>query len=1280
MKHSALNDADEYFQGLAAVVHGTAAPTSGMPTNPHKTHERPHPAPTPRTRGPRARTNKHKTKQPTTSRKLRQQRSQVEWTTVARYGVQHDEVPDYVEPGTATIATLNIRGGGDNAKATMLAPATAPDGLLSQITSFRRPDFFFLVELKNANGKCAEFAERFGDAGTAVYVTKHVALVVQRTFLGHNLVVRESQDGRVLQVTMQWHGETTCFTGIYAPGHTDGRAREIFFNQLQVPEGVLHQAVLGDFNHTPGRPGDSFNAVSTDNIGHDQWLNFVHAYELQHFTDALEQDNAGESWRTWQGARAWGTPGNCEKRLDRIELSADLVQIEGAWATHAPWAEGIDHAMVMTTVAGPGQRPPPPQDECSVPPMQLSIIENPEFRTKCLVHISEFDGAKDARDELDILLDKCRVTHDILLKEHRQARNKLARKALALVAKDDDSIAAAATRAAHDAGTGDSGADVQQRWHRDSRAAITAAANDLQCEQHILEADFSHLTAKTFFQQVTLRQPTSTFPFQEPYAPVDDTQILDPHMAHVNDGGGRIGSNVDGWSSKPEEPPSPVASARIYDQSVMLENTRLFYKWLFRERRWHEPSRRRVLEAMREAPCFDSATATRMGAEISPAEVLSALATLQRGKAPGPNGVPSEFFIEFAEDMAELLAKFANTVREKGSFSELQRQGHIVLLWKGKNKGSLPFYRPLSLLNRETSIIECVITMRLAVTLPSCIQHDQTGFLAKDGRRMHENIIKMMDFCSYAADKDVDACAISIDAVKAFDRVSRRLLFELYDVLCGGEPGSNQPLTRWVRALMEGQERRVLVNGEYTESFTLFSGIPQGGILSVISYTLFSESLARLLHHGDAASILAELSTDDEDQPPCGEPAPAPTTTTPAVDETLPPPIATTPTPPPTRTTAPTTKCAPSVQPSDTDSAPTATPTDWIGREQRAIIAAHRDRQERAQLARWASEAPEARTASRAAAEPAKVNNTAPTAPIAARVRPRTRPNHRARSRHTTRRRRRYRGLRGVRTPSRTARLSTVRYADDIVLVLPPSEVAVALDISSGMARNETKTEGMWLGRRRDQTTPWVRTHRLESPGDSCFADDPCADARITWLKPGSSLKVLGVMVGYAVDVRAIWEKIAVSMMTQFRLWRLTRLGYLERVLVCKVMVWSKAFFVAAYHSPPPDIMRMLTAATRCFIQDGHVPAGSTVHTPAGEFGVKALFAGNAVLRPKTEGGLSMWDPAEHLQALLAKWVVLLLEPQKEEATDERLMRWSEHIAPQWHGEGVGHCWQLLAI
>ena len=119
------------------------------------------------------------------------------------------------------------------------------------------------------------------------------------------------------------------------------------------------------------------------------------------------------------------------------------------------------------------------------------------------------------------------------------------------------------------------------------------------------------------------------------------------------------------------------------------------------------------------------------------------------------------------------------------------------------------------------------------------------------------------------------------------------------------------------------------------------------------------------------------------------------------------------------------------------------------------------------------------------------------------------------------------------------------------------------------MARSDTKTEGMWIGRRQNQDMPWVRTDKkYDSPGDSCYAGVVCDGARVTWLPPGSSLKVLGVMVGYVVDVRALWGKIVVSMLTQVRLWRLTRLGYLERVLVCKVMIWSKAFSVAAYHPP----------------------------------------------------------------------------------------------------------------
>ena len=53
--------------------------------------------------------------------------------------------------------------------------------------------------------------------------------------------------------------------------------------------------------------------------------------------------------------------------------------------------------------------------------------------------------------------------------------------------------------------------------------------------------------------------------------------------------------------------------------------------------------------------------------------------------------------------------------------------------------------------------------------------------------------------------------------------------------------------------------------------------------------------------------------------------------------------------------------------------------------------------------------------------------------------------------------------------------------------------------------RNELKTEGMWIGRRRHNTRPWLRTSPKQSPGDACYDTNRREDARITWLPPGSS-------------------------------------------------------------------------------------------------------------------------------------------------------------------------------
>ena len=421
------------------------------------------------------------------------------------------------------------------------------------------------------------------------------------------------------------------------------------------------------------------------------------------------------------------------------------------------------------------------------------------------------------------------------------------------------------------------------------------------------DGDFSHARVADGLKSLGARARPSNFPFMIPTVPADDVERVDPRMGPLGKGGYGVGDYNTGWSSEPATPPPPVATARIRDQATMLKNARLFFVWLYRKRRWHQPSRQRVLDAMRSAPPFGAANAAVLGADIEPHEIEAAAKKLKSNVAAGPDGVPSEFYKMMAPRISDILAHVAKAVRDHGALSPTQRHGRIIMLWKGKDKGAMSAQRGISLICRLGSLIEMVIAERLSGILPASIRADQTGFLAKDGRRMHENIVKVQDALAYTRDKDTPACVISWDCSKAFDRVSRELLCDLYDIMCGGEPGSNQPLTQWVRALMAKQSRQVLVNGELTDPFELHSSCPQGSILSPYHFSLFAETLGIMLQDV----------------------------------------------------------------------------------------------------------------------------------------------------------------VKGIRTPSRTARLSTVRYADDLVLVLRPCEVALALDVVSvwnaatGMARNQLKTEGM---------------------------------------------------------------------------------------------------------------------------------------------------------------------------------------------------------------------------
>ena len=233
-------------------------------------------------------------------------------------------------------------------------------------------------------------------------------------------------------------------------------------------------------------------------------------------------------------------------------------------------------------------------------------------------------------------------------------------------------------------------------------------------------------------------------------------------------------------------------------------------------------------------------------------------------------------------------------------------------------------------------------------------------------------------------------------------------------------------------------------------------------------------------------------------------------------------------------------------------------------------------------------------------------------------------------------------------------RLTTVRFADDVNFFVREHEVSLAFDIlecwcqGCGAGLNAAKSLGMWAGSLRDRTTPWRASPR-ETPGYSCWKDEaPSPDTpppRCRWLRPGQSMRVLGVQVGYKVDYDALWRKVGTNMLTAMRMWGRVRLSLPARVMVLKTMIYSRCWFLAAYTPHHKPTLQLVRKAGLLFVHRGMLPAGITVHTPPGDLRVPAALNYPAVSATYAEGGLGLWDPIEQIRILHSKWIWLLLQP-----------------------------------
>ncbi len=86
---------------------------------------------------------------------------------------------------------------------------------------------------------------------------------------------------------------------------------------------------------------------------------------------------------------------------------------------------------------------------------------------------------------------------------------------------------------------------------------------------------------------------------------------------------------------------------------------------------------------------------------------------MPKGKAPGCDGIPTEFFQEFINEISPTLLQTFSAMLRSGETSKLINKGLITLIPKSGDHAKLENWRPITLLGSLYKILAKTLAKRL---------------------------------------------------------------------------------------------------------------------------------------------------------------------------------------------------------------------------------------------------------------------------------------------------------------------------------------------------------------------------------------------------------------------------------------------------------------------------------------------------------------------------------------------------------------------------------------
>ena len=266
--------------------------------------------------------------------------------------------------------------------------------------------------------------------------------------------------------------------------------------------------------------------------------------------------------------------------------------------------------------------------------------------------------------------------------------------------------------------------------------------------------------------------------------------------------------------------------------------TKNFYEELYTYKEISEEVLEKVMEGV--PATFTNAMNVGLSKEITERELRGAVNSMAKGKAPGHDGIPVEFFQKMWYTISKDFHLMVKMNIEEKKLHEGVTKGLICHISKEGDAKDLNYWRPITLLTVTYKIFAKALQMRLQPMLRDVISPEQTIFLSL--RFILDNIGLTQETLHWAKTSNQPSIFLKLDFSKAYDKVSWRFLFRAMKAL-----NICEEFIEWVKLFFTNASTAVNLNGNPGGNFKIERGVRQGCPLAPYLFLIVGEILIHMI-------------------------------------------------------------------------------------------------------------------------------------------------------------------------------------------------------------------------------------------------------------------------------------------------------------------------------------------------------------------------------------------------------------------------------------------------